>query len=120
MPEPWPTEIRLVAARRALALAFADGRRPVLPAELLRCESPSAEVQGHSPSEKRLVPGKRDVAITAIEPVGHYAIRIVFDDGHSTGIFEWSYLAKLSADPEGLLARYRERLAEAGLTAAPS
>lgn len=119
MPEPWPTEIRLAAGRKALSLAFDDGRRAAIPAELLRCESPSAEVQGHSAAGRKLVPGKRDVAITSIEPVGNYAVRLVFDDGHSTGIFDWTYLATLSEDPDGALARYRDKLREAGLSADP-
>ncbi len=117
--QSWPAEIRLVAGRRALAVTFEDGRAVTLPAELLRVESPSAEVQGHSPSEKRLISGKRDVAITAVEPVGNYAVKLVFDDGHSTGIFGWSYLAKLGQDPTGALERYRQQLAAAGLSADP-
>lgn len=116
---PWPSEIRLGADRRALLVAFADGRSVTLPAELLRVESPSAEVQGHSPSERKLVPGKRDVRITGVEPVGNYAVRLVFDDGHSTGIYAWDYLAKLGEEPEAELRRYRSELAAAGLSPDP-
>lgn len=115
----WPSEIRLVADRRALALRFEDGAAATLPAELLRVESPSAEVRGHSPSQKKLVPGKRDVAISALEPVGNYAVRLTFDDGHATGIYAWSYLAALGRDPERALADYRGALAAAGLSHEP-
>lgn len=115
----WPTEIRLVTDRRALQLRFEEGDAVTLPAELLRVESPSAEVRGHSPSEKKLVPGKRDVAIAAVEPVGNYAVRLTFDDGHATGIYGWTYLAELGRDPEGMLAEYRETLRAAGLSHEP-
>lgn len=114
----WPSEIRLVADRRALLVRF-DGAAVTLPAELLRVESPSAEVRGHSPSEKKLVPGKRDVVITAVEPVGNYAVRLTFDDGHSTGIYSWGYLAELGRDPDAALAVYRGNLAAAGLSHEP-
>ena len=114
--EPWPTEIRLAADRRTLTIAFADGRSAALPAELLRVESPSAEVQGHSPAERKLVPGKASVAIARVEPVGNYAIRIGFDDGHATGIYGWTYLAGMAADPVARLARYRAELEAAGLS----
>ena len=90
-----------------------------LPAELLRVESPSAEVQGHGPGEKRLVAGKRDVTIEAVESVGNYAVRLVFDDGHSTGIYGWRYLAELGAEPDMRLRTYRSRLREAGLSPDP-
>ena len=113
---PWPTEIRLVRDKRALQIAFDDGRAATLPAELLRVESPSAEVQGHGPDERKLVPGKESVAIASIEPIGNYAIRIVFDDGHSTGIYGWTLLAKLAEEPEARLGRYRAELAAGGLS----
>ena len=119
MTQPWPVEIRLIRDKRALQVRFDDGRTVTLPAELLRVESPSAEVQGHGPSERRLVPGKRDVAIVSVEPIGNYAIRIVFDDGHSTGIYGWPLLMKLGEDPEARLARYHGELAQAGLSPAP-
>nr|WP_245512942.1 DUF971 domain-containing protein [Enterovirga rhinocerotis] len=114
--QPWPTEIRLASDRRSLRVAFDDGRTADLPAELLRCESPSAEVQGHSPSERKLVGGKADVLIASVEPVGNYAVRLVFGDGHSTGIYGWGYLAGMAEDPEGRLQRYRQELQAAGLT----
>src|SRR5215469_8009012 len=91
----WPTEIRLKTAERLLEIDFDDGARFRLPAEYLRVESPSAEVQGHGPGQKTLVSGRAQVAIKSVEPVGHYAIRILFDDGHETGIYSWSYLHQL-------------------------
>ena len=119
MTTRWPVEIRLVSDRKALAITFDDGLAAVLPAELLRCESPSAEVQGHSPTERRPVPGRRDVAIVSVEPIGNYAVRLVFDDGHSTGIYGWTYLEDLAADPIGRLTRYRDELARSGLSFDP-
>lgn len=108
--EPWPTEIRLSSDRRALQIAFDDGGRYTIPAELLRVESPSAEVQGHSASGKRIVRGKADIEILSVEPVGNYAVRLVFGDGHSTGIFGWGYLAKLGREGRELMRKYRESL----------
>ena len=93
---PWPTDITAMNKGRVLEVAFDDGQVIRLTAEKLRVESPSAEVQGHSPSQKRTVTGKENVAIVAIEPVGNYAIKIVFDDGHDTGLFTWDYLRKLA------------------------
>lgn len=113
---PWPVEIRLVQAERRLEIEFDDGARFALPAELLRVESPSAEVQGHGPGQKQIVPGCRDVAIVAVEPVGHYAVRLRFDDGHDTGIFSWPYLYELGRDQERLWARYLDALAAKGLS----
>ncbi len=95
---PWPTEIRLDKAKKTLSVSFDSGERFVLPAEYLRVESPSAEVQGHSPQEKQIVTGKQDVAITAIEPIGNYAVRLVFDDGHDTGLYSWDWLFALGRD----------------------
>mgnify|MGYP002623346253 CR=1 FL=1 len=112
----WPTEIRLARDRRTLDVAFDDGTRYALPAELLRVESPSAEVQGHSPRQKQLVGGKRAVAITAVEPVGHYAVRLVFDDGHESGLFTWRYLHELGRDRDRVWRRYLEALAGAGMS----
>ncbi len=90
-----PTDIKYRRAEKLLEVTFDDGALISLPAELLRVESPSAEVQGHRPEQKMLVTGKREVTITAIEPVGNYAIRLVFSDGHDTGIFSWDYLRLL-------------------------
>ena len=111
----WPAEIRVARDRRSLTVAFQDGPTVAIPAELLRVESPSAEVQGHGAGDKTLVPGKAGVTISAIEPVGNYAIRIGFDDGHSTGIYPWRYLHKLGTQGEAMLAAYAAALAAKGL-----
>ncbi len=92
----WPTDITAMERGRVLEVAFDDGRTIRLTAERLRVESPSAEVQGHSPSQKRTVTGKESVAIVGIEPIGNYAVKINFDDGHDTGIYTWEYLRKLA------------------------
>ncbi len=112
----WPTEIRVGKDRRSLAVAFRDGPTVTIPAELLRVESPSAEVQGHGAGSKTLVPGKANVAITAVEPVGNYAVRIGFDDGHSTGIYTWRYLHRLGTRADEMLADYAAALAAKGLS----
>lgn len=91
----WPTELRLAKDKRSLTVAFEAGESFTLPAEYLRVESPSAEVQGHSPAEKIIVTGKQNVSITALEPVGNYAVRLVFDDSHNTGLYTWDYLHEL-------------------------
>jgi DUF971 family protein len=93
----WPTEITAMDKGRLLEVAFDDGRSIRLTAERLRVESPSAEVQGHSPRQKKTIAGKENVAIVGIEPVGNYAIKIVFDDGHDTGLYTWDYLRKLAS-----------------------
>jgi DUF971 family protein len=103
---PWPTELRLDAAKAALTVSFDTGERFVLPAEYLRVESPSAEVQGHGPSQKQIVTGKESVAIEALEPVGNYAVRIRFDDGHDTGLFSWDYLHELGREQGAKWAAY--------------
>jgi DUF971 family protein len=106
---PAPTELRVSKDRRLLTVTY-PGHSPFeLPAEMLRVLSPSAEVQGHSAEQRVTVPGKRDVAISKIEPVGNYAVRIVFDDRHDTGIFTWDYLHRLGHEKE---ARWNEYLAE--------
>ena len=94
-PKRWPTELRLSKDRRALRVTFDDGAAFDFPAEYLRVTSPSAEVQGHSPSERKTVPGKRNVEIIAVEPVGNYAVKLRFDDMHDTGIYGWTYLYEL-------------------------
>ena len=116
---PWPTEIRLSADRATLTVAFDDGRRFGLPAEYLRVLSPSAEVQGHSPQERKNVPGKRDVRIVKVEPVGHYAVRLTFDDMHSTGIYSWDYLYRLGRDQDALWGAYLQELEAKGLSREP-
>ena len=113
---PTPTEIRLNRAERRLDIAFDDGRIFHLPAEYLRVESPSAEVQGHGPGEKRLVSGKREVAIIGVEPVGHYAVRLTFDDLHDTGIYTWETLHRLGVEQEARWRDYEAALAEKGLS----
>jgi DUF971 family protein len=116
---PVATEIRLNRAERRLDVAFDDGTRASLPAEYLRVESPSAEVQGHSPDQRQTVGGKRLVGITAIEPVGNYAVRLIFDDRHDTGIFSWDYLHELGREQERRWAAYLEALAAKGLRRDP-
>ena len=119
MTSPWPTEIRLAPDRRTLTVAFEGGERHALAAEYLRVMSPSAEVQGHAPSERKVVGAKRDVVIRAVEPVGNYAVRLVFDDGHDTGLYGWAYLAELGREAELRFARYLDELAERGLSRDP-
>ncbi len=111
----WPLELRLVKRERRVEIDFEDGKTWSLPAEYLRVESPSAEVQGHGPSQKQIVAGKRRVGITALEQVGNYAVRILFDDGHDTGIFSWQYLYALGAEQPGRWQAYLEALAERGM-----
>ena len=113
---PWPTELRVDPTKTSLAIAFEDGARFELPAELLRVESPSAEVQGHSPEQRVTVWGKRDVAIAEMVPVGNYAVRIVFDDRHDTGIYTWTYLARLGRDKDALWQEHLDELQEKGLS----
>jgi DUF971 family protein len=113
---PRPTEIRVRLAERRLDIAFDDGSQFELPAELLRVESPSAEVKGHGVGQKKIVPGKRAVAIREVEPVGRYAIRLLFDDGHDTGLFSWPYLYELGRDRDARWQTYLDALAERGLS----
>ena len=93
----WPTEIRLGSDKRILHVVYDDGQAVAVAAERLRVESPSAEVQGHGPGQKITVTGKENVTVTAVHPVGNYAVRLVFDDGHDTGIYTWDYLYQLGA-----------------------
>jgi len=109
------TEIRLSNAERVLRVAFDDGSHYALPAEYLRVESPSAEVQGHGPQQKKILPGKRDVAIIGIEPVGNYAVRLLFDDLHDTGIYSWDYLHDLGREHETRWAAYLAALQARGM-----
>jgi len=103
---PWPTELRLDPSKKALTVVFDTGQRFALPAEYLRVESPSAEVQGHGPGQKQIVTGKENVAIAALEPVGNYAIRIRFDDAHDTGLYTWDYLHELGREYRTRWAAY--------------
>jgi DUF971 family protein len=116
MNAPWPTEIRVLSNRSAMAVKFDDGVEFTLPAEYLRVESPSAEVQGHSPEERKTVPGKRNVMILEVQPVGNYAVRLVFDDMHSTGIYAWDYLYELGRNHETRFRRYLDELDAKGLS----
>jgi len=116
---PRPTEIRLKRAEKRVEIAFEDGARFSLPAEYLRVESPSAEVQGHGPGQKVIVGGRREVGIMRLEPVGNYALRIVFDDLHDTGIYSWEYLYQLGAEQERRWAEYERALAARGLSRDP-
>ena len=108
------TRINYARSRRVLELEFADGNSGELSAEFLRVHSPSAEVRGHGPGQETLQTGKRDVQVSAINPVGHYAIQLVFDDGHDSGLFSWDYLRELCSKQEELWQSYLDQLAAAG------
>ena len=112
--DPTPTEILLHQKSRVLEIAFSDGKRFRLPCEFLRVYSPSAEVRGHGPGQEVLQVGKRDVEITELEPVGLYAVRPKFSDGHDTGIYSWDYLYTLGINQDEMWRRYLQRIAEAG------
>jgi len=117
---PWPAELRVFKAEGRLEIDFTDGKTCSLPAEYLRVESPSAEVQGHGgPATRKVVAGRRHVKIEAIEPVGHYAIRIIFDDRHDTGIYSWSYLRELGDSYDERWAGYQAALLFNGLSRDP-
>ena len=111
-----PASLRLRRKSRVLEVGYADGATYALPFEYLRTHSPSAEVRGHGAGELLLVPGKRNVAIERVEPVGSYAVRLVFDDGHNTGLYSWDVLEDLAAHHDEYWAQYLKRLAEHGLT----
>ena len=115
----WPVEIRLKKADKVLEIDFDDGTSFKLPAEYLRVESPSAEVKGHTPSQRQIVPGCRDVGILEVEPVGNYAVRLKFDDLHDTGIYTWNYLYELGSDYEARWRQYLDALAARGLSREP-
>ena len=116
----WPVELRLKKAEKVLEVAYDDGSRFSLPAEYLRVESPSAEVQGHGPGQKTLVPGRAHVGIIGLEPVGNYAVRITFDDLHETGIYSWAYLYELGVEYEKRWRAYLDALAANGLSREPA
>ena len=115
-----PTDVKLHQASRILELVFPNGRQFRLPYEFLRVYSPSAEVRGHGPGQETLQTGKRDVTITDVEPVGHYALRPTFSDGHASGIYSWEYLYDLGERQDELWRRYLERLAHAGASRDPA
>ena len=114
--KPWPTELRLHKGGGTLSIAFDNGDAFDLSAEYLRVRSPSAEVQGHSPSERKTVAGKRNVAVIEVHPVGNYAVRLVFDDMHSTGIYSWDYLGELGRKHDDYWQEYLAELAAKGLS----
>ena len=116
---PWPVELRLKKAEKLLEVEFDDGRRFRLPAEYLRVESPSAEVQGHGAGQKVLVHGRAHVGIIGLEPVGNYAVRITFDDLHDTGIYSWPYLHQLGVEQDRRWREYLDALAAKGLSREP-
>lgn len=116
MSENWPEELRVAKDRKMLTVNWNDGQTHALPAEMLRVMSPSAEVQGHSPDQRKVVGGKRDVGIMQMDMVGNYAVRITFDDMHSTGIYSWPYLRELGTEKDEKWATYEAELAERGLS----
>jgi DUF971 family protein len=116
MSDPAATEIKLRKASRVLEVSFEDGGRFQLPFEYLRVHSPSAEVKGHGPGQEVLVLGKESVGVRAVEPVGQYAVKLVFDDGHDTGLYTWKYLYELGRDKEANWSKYLARKAAAGIT----
>lgn len=120
MPDPIPTEIKLRHRSRVLEVSFDDGSRFELPYEYLRVHSPSAEVKGHGPGQETLVTGKQEVGIRAAEPVGQYAVRLVFDDGHDTGLYTWKYLHELGREHAQNWAKYLQRVAAAAGPSSPS
>lgn len=115
----WPVEIRLKKAEKLLEIDYDDGNCFKLPAEYLRVESPSAEVQGHGGEDRKIVPGRRHVGILELEPVGNYAMRIKFDDLHDTGLYTWNYLYELGSEYEPRWRRYLDALEARGLSRDP-
>ena len=118
--DAWPSELRLHKDRKTLTITFEGGERFDLPAEYLRVKSPSAEVQGHSAEERKTVPGKRDVGFIEVLPIGNYAVRLVFDDMHATGIFSWDYFLDLGRNYETYWQAYLDELAVKGLSREPA
>ncbi len=116
MTDVWPTELRIKDNGRNFEMALENGEKLLIPAELLRVESPSAEVKGHGPGQETLVWGKRNVLVMKAEPVGNYAVRLHFNDGHDTGLFTWAYLADLGRNHFTKMAVYTDKLKAAGLT----
>ena len=116
----WPREIRYIKEEKRLVVTFDNGVDFSYPAEYLRVESPSAEVQGHGPDQKQILTGRRHVGIIEIEPVGNYAVAIKFDDLHDTGIYSWSYLYRLGEEQDGIWGRYLSELEKRGLSRDPA
>ena len=117
---PTPTEIKLHQMSRVLEIAFGDGKRFKLPYELLRVYSPSAEVRGHGPGQEVLQVGKKDIDITHVEPVGSYAVQLVFSDGHDSGLYSWDYFYSLGMHQDEMWQHYLQRIKEAGASREPS
>ncbi len=117
---PSPTEIKLHQKSRMLEIAFEDGKRYTLAFEFLRVYSPSAEVRGHGPGQEVLQIGKKDVEITQVEPVGSYAVQLVFSDGHDSGIYSWDYFYNLGANQDAMWTHYLERMQEEGASREPA
>ena len=113
--KPWPTELRLKNEGAVLAASFENGETFDLSSEYLRVESPSAEVRGHSPAERKTIGGKRNVRILKVDPVGNYAVKLVFDDGHDTGIYTWDGLYRLGTERDAIWQAYIKALEEKGL-----
>ena len=113
---PQPTSITVHQQSRVLEVGFANGTHFRIPFELMRVYSPSAEVQGHGPGQEVLQTGKREVGLTALEPIGNYAVQPTFSDGHDTGIFSWDYLYFLGSQQQDLWRKYEGRLAQAGMS----
>lgn len=114
--KPWPSELRVSADKRTLTVVFEGGEKHAFSAEMLRVLSPSAEVQGHSPEQRVTVPNKANVSIRQLLPVGNYAVRIVFDDGHDSGLYTWTYLAELGTHKDAKWQAYLDELKEKGLS----
>jgi DUF971 family protein len=114
--EIWPSELRIKDNGRSFEMLLESGETLRIPAELLRVESPSAEVKGHGPGQETLVWGKRNVLVMKAEPIGNYAVRLHFNDGHDTGLFTWNYLAELGRNQSQKMASYTEKLKSAGLS----
>ncbi|MHC1548652.1 gamma-butyrobetaine hydroxylase family protein [Phyllobacterium sp. K27] len=119
MTDAWPKELRVSKDRKSLSITFDNGERYDLSAELLRVASPSAEVQGHSPEQRVTVPGKINVEIAKMEPIGNYAVRITFDDMHDTGLFSWDYLIDLGRNRDMRWQAYLDELTQKGLAREP-
>lgn len=120
MTDAWPKELRVSKDRRSLAITFDNGESYDLTAELLRVASPSAEVQGHSPEQRVTVPGKANVEIAKMEPIGNYAVRITFDDMHDTGLFSWDYLIDLGRNKDTRWQAYLDELTDKGMSREPA
>src|SRR5262245_53529025 len=120
MSEPRATEIKLRRKSRVLEVSFDDGQRFELPFEYLRVYSPSAEVKGHGPGQEVLQFGKENVLVTAVEPTGQYAVRLIFDDGHNTGLYSWKYLHELGSEQDAKWQHYLARLAQYGYERKPA